>query len=346
MNFLHRSGILHRDLKPDNLLVMSLNVNAPAMIKLSDFGSSRSINEELARNYTAGIGTPIYMAPEILTKEAYSVKADVYSFAVLLYELYDEKTPYEDFKHSWDVAKYVTEGKRPPRIEGCPDEYWKIIEKCWVQEPTDRPTFEEILKDFQDIYDALPEESILASLAQSFGSMRMKGNTLSVTERDGKMRSMSKSEGYRLVVEKIDDQGKSKSKSLGRDAGLGGERRRKKHKKKKSRSHTAAEPIKNNIPDISSSSTRNIHSDGDNNINNNDNSNIIPTRKDSHISTPTRKDSTPPANNNSNNTSPRSLVDPKIENTKNSATRENSLKRFMSARKTSLISGTRDDSAL
>lgn len=233
MNFLHNSGILHRDLKPDNLLVVSLNVNAPVMIKLSDFGSSRSINEEMARNYTAGIGTPIYMAPEILTKEAYSVKADVYSFALLLYELYDEKEPYQEFKHSWDVAKFVTEGGRPPKLAKCPPEYWDIIEKCWAHDPLTRPNFSDILIDFQQLFDELPEESILASLAQSFGTMR-KNASVTSTDRDGKNRSMSKSEGFRLVVERVDENGDvPKTKSMGR-AELA-DKKKKRHRRKKAR---------------------------------------------------------------------------------------------------------------
>jgi serine/threonine protein kinase len=61
MDFLHQSNILHRDLKPDNLLISTLSPDAQTIAKLSDFGTSRSQNHN--KKYTQSIGTPCYMSP-------------------------------------------------------------------------------------------------------------------------------------------------------------------------------------------------------------------------------------------------------------------------------------------
>jgi proprotein convertase subtilisin/kexin type 5 len=79
IRFLHQNNILHRDIKPDNLLIMSLDLNAPVAAKLTDFGTSRAVSK-LTNQYTTGIGTPSYMAPEILSKKPYDTKADVYRY--------------------------------------------------------------------------------------------------------------------------------------------------------------------------------------------------------------------------------------------------------------------------
>eukprot|EP00727_Mastigamoeba_balamuthi_P008225 m51a1_g4023 putative protein serine threonine (443) ;mRNA; r:590199-593305 len=95
MQFLHRSSILHRDLKPENVLVVALTIDAAVVCKITDFGASRCISSQRSLNLTKGIGTPIFMAPEILAgTENYHKPADVFSFAILLYELWLEREPY------------------------------------------------------------------------------------------------------------------------------------------------------------------------------------------------------------------------------------------------------------
>ena len=67
MNFLHESSIMHRDLKPENLLVTSLNRNE-IVCKLSDFGTTKDVANSVMGDMTQtkGIGTPFYMAPEVM----------------------------------------------------------------------------------------------------------------------------------------------------------------------------------------------------------------------------------------------------------------------------------------
>ena len=76
MNYLHRLGIIHRDLKTGNLLVTS-----DWQVKVADFGLSR-VSDKLM---TRGVGTPIYTAPEVLAGSSYSLKADIYRYPLFYY---------------------------------------------------------------------------------------------------------------------------------------------------------------------------------------------------------------------------------------------------------------------
>lgn len=104
LNFLHQNSILHRDIKSGNILVCSLSTRAAINAKLIDFGTSRPITTTVSptsssassqeEEVTSGIGTPAFMAPEILENKQYTKSADVYSFAIMMYELWTEKSPY------------------------------------------------------------------------------------------------------------------------------------------------------------------------------------------------------------------------------------------------------------
>eukprot|EP00727_Mastigamoeba_balamuthi_P005439 m51a1_g1514 putative protein serine threonine (961) ;mRNA; r:413079-421731 len=114
MRLLHAHGILHRDLKPDNLLVFSMCVHDSVCVKLSDFGTSRAIGDDMARAYTKGVGTLLYMAPEIINGKPYNAKADVWSFAVLYHHVWTQEEPYSDLKNQGAIMSFVTSGHRLP----------------------------------------------------------------------------------------------------------------------------------------------------------------------------------------------------------------------------------------
>ncbi|ELP89309.1 protein serine/threonine kinase, putative [Entamoeba invadens IP1] len=113
--YLHNNGILHRDIKPDNILVFTLDTNEKVNAKLTDFGSSRNINLLMTNmTFTKGIGTPVYMAPEVLNQEKYKKSSDIYSFGITMYETFGWSEPYNkvDFKFLWNIAEFVISGKR------------------------------------------------------------------------------------------------------------------------------------------------------------------------------------------------------------------------------------------
>ena len=89
LEYLHVNEFLHTDIKRDNVLVFSLDGVVDVFGKLTDFGSSRNINLLMTNmTFTKGVGTPTYMAPEILNKEKYKNAADVFLFGVMLYECF------------------------------------------------------------------------------------------------------------------------------------------------------------------------------------------------------------------------------------------------------------------
>eukprot|EP01107_Rhizomastix_libera_P006614 TRINITY_DN2076_c0_g1_i1.p1 TRINITY_DN2076_c0_g1~~TRINITY_DN2076_c0_g1_i1.p1 ORF type:complete len:170 (+),score=31.32 TRINITY_DN2076_c0_g1_i1:384-893(+) len=85
MQFLHNNKFIHRDLKTDNLLLISLSVSTPIRAKVSDFGTSRMISDESKQSMTIAIGTPSFMSPESIDRGSeYSLPSDVFSFAMAL----------------------------------------------------------------------------------------------------------------------------------------------------------------------------------------------------------------------------------------------------------------------
>ncbi|KAH3746176.1 serine/threonine-protein kinase STY46 [Pelomyxa schiedti] len=151
MSFLHANHIVHRDLKPDNILMVSINKHCDITCKVSDFGTSRAVSSRgmtaaspeitvsALRRMTVLIGTPIYMAPEILSgTQDYGIETDVFSYGVLLWQIVTGYPPYIRLQ---DFYTFVMSGKREEIPSETPPEYAKLISDCWHQDPAKRPPF-------------------------------------------------------------------------------------------------------------------------------------------------------------------------------------------------------------
>ncbi|XP_064404911.1 tyrosine-protein kinase BTK-like [Halichondria panicea] len=136
MLYLEENGFIHRDLAARNCLVGDRNV-----VKVADFGLARFVVDD---EYTASEGTkfPIkWAAPEVITHAKFSSKSDVWSFGILLWELWTGgKTPYPTFTNS-QVLDEVLMGYRLDRPKHCPPEVYTLMSKCWLTNSDDRPQF-------------------------------------------------------------------------------------------------------------------------------------------------------------------------------------------------------------
>jgi serine/threonine-protein kinase len=132
----HEAGIIHRDIKPHNVMVLPSGV-----VKLMDFGIARS--EEGADLTADGqtVGTPYYMSPEQARGERLDPRSDLYSVGVVLYELFTGQRPIEG-KDPLDVMrKHITVDPRRPRDlrSDIPELLERIILACLAKDPMRRP---------------------------------------------------------------------------------------------------------------------------------------------------------------------------------------------------------------
>ena len=105
--------VIHQDIKPDNILVFSLEEMLEVNGKLTDFGSSRNINLLMTNmTFTKGIGTPNYMAPEVLNQQKYKKEADIFSFGITMFECFKWGEAYQKnkFPFPWKISSFVQEG--------------------------------------------------------------------------------------------------------------------------------------------------------------------------------------------------------------------------------------------
>ncbi|KAK3118465.1 hypothetical protein QOZ80_9BG0699500 [Eleusine coracana subsp. coracana] len=143
MSYLHQKGIVHRDLKSANLLLDKDHV-----VKVADFGLARFQDQVGAM--TAETGTYRWMAPEVINHEPYDNKADVYSFALVLWELMTSKIPYTSMTPV-QAAVGVRKGLRPQLPENAHPRLVNLVQRCWEPIPSDRPSFSDIIAELEDI---------------------------------------------------------------------------------------------------------------------------------------------------------------------------------------------------
>lgn len=147
MTILHSKNVIHRDLSTGNIL---LDENWHPLI--TDFGLSKFYDPQHSKSQTlTDFGTAIYMAPEVIVSDRYDTKVDVYSFGIIMYEIITGTKAYSDILSKGNVTAFqlktmILNGHRPVFDVPIKDDLKKLIEKCWSQNPNDRPTFADLYK--------------------------------------------------------------------------------------------------------------------------------------------------------------------------------------------------------
>jgi hypothetical protein len=173
LRYLHSKSIVHRDVKSKNILVKPL-IDVPELeykegyltAKLADFGTSR-IKKSITRrsHQSSNVGTTPWMAPEVFHIQeewmytgaaqsspiAHPHKADVWSFAMVCFEILTRKVPFEVEMRTRLFQRITVDGLRPVLPNSCPRRLVSLIERCWQYDPCERPDFTEICNELRYI---------------------------------------------------------------------------------------------------------------------------------------------------------------------------------------------------
>lgn len=157
MRYLHACHIIHRDMKSQNLLLDRPVEDGCPVVKVADFGLSRNfrgigtVTGSVAGVMTSETGTYRWMAPEMIRHEPYNEKVDVYSYGVVLWEMFSCEVPFSGMTPI-QAAFAVADKHLRPKCESdyakevrVPVAWQALIEKCWHKSTHERPRFSEVL---------------------------------------------------------------------------------------------------------------------------------------------------------------------------------------------------------
>ncbi|XP_050006841.1 tyrosine-protein kinase Srms [Alexandromys fortis] len=150
MSYLEERRVVHRDLAARNVLV-----GDDLTCKVADFGLARLLKDDV---YSPSSGSKIpvkWTAPEAANYRVFSQKSDVWSFGILLYEVFTYgQCPYEGMTNH-ETLQQISRGYRLPRPAACPAEVYVLMVECWKSSPEERPTFATLREKLNTIHRRL-----------------------------------------------------------------------------------------------------------------------------------------------------------------------------------------------
>ncbi len=162
LDFAHRRGIVHQDIKPENIAITSANGD----IKVMDFGIARILSQDEWQEHTSNSeylsGTPQYMSPEQITDSTIDGRSDLYALGVMLFELLAGHAPYEDDDH-WSLWRRVLNEPLPrlrPRDKDTPETLVELVLTLLAKRPEDRyQSASGVLADLHSVQQELAERN-------------------------------------------------------------------------------------------------------------------------------------------------------------------------------------------
>mmetsp|Transcript_37332 Transcript_37332/g.105327 ORF Transcript_37332/g.105327 Transcript_37332/m.105327 type:complete len:949 (-) Transcript_37332:331-3177(-) len=170
LDHMHSKGLIHRDLRPTNVVLDIGMIDSPdgttghgLVAKVCDFGACRAMGTSGpagSRSGSEDVISPKYQAPEVLLSNDYSPKSDVYSFGVLLWELVAMREAWEDATDAYVIMNVPLVGPKRAGLEWpsspetslfCSDAVQALVDRCWEHDPSKRPTMKEVMAELKQI---------------------------------------------------------------------------------------------------------------------------------------------------------------------------------------------------
>jgi len=165
LDYLHTKRLLHRDIKCSNILLTE-----EGAVKLADFGVCTQLNDTLAKRNTL-IGTPFWMAPEVIKEDSYDFKADIWSLGISVIEMADGVPPFSHM-HPMRAIFLIPMMNSPPKVRDetkFPQIMLDFIARCLTMNPDDRPSSRELL-DFEFVKDEVDKLRAADGVSESLGT--------------------------------------------------------------------------------------------------------------------------------------------------------------------------------
>src|SRR2546430_2147094 len=154
---IHNENAIHRDLHSGNIL---LKVHK---FEIGDLGFCGPADKSSKSIY----GNLPYIAPEVISGKEYTFKSDIYSIAMLMWEISSGQPPFINYEHDYELAMSIINGIRPKIVLGTPLEYKELMKKCWDADPLKRPDIDTLWKKIKELhlsYQNMPNESFQSEI--------------------------------------------------------------------------------------------------------------------------------------------------------------------------------------
>ncbi|GBB92952.1 hypothetical protein RclHR1_02090016 [Rhizophagus clarus] len=138
---IHKKKLIHCDFHDGNILN---HTDETSKFYVSDLGLSQPVKSFLKKENDNIYGVMPFMAPEVLRGEPYTPASDIYSFSMIMWEFTSGVTPFNDRAHDLQLSLSICTGERPEIIKSTPQCYVDLMEKCWDENPLERPSSSDV----------------------------------------------------------------------------------------------------------------------------------------------------------------------------------------------------------